>query len=191
MTRLLVLAVGAALLGLLAWQVASALAEPLVLDESRPAIVQQRRSDGLLLTLALVSAQAGPNVVRVQVAGRNGGAVPVERLTLYPTMPGHDMLLLSPTVETERTPTGDFRAETAAFEMFGTWDITVEAAGPAGTETTTFQVQIAPSKPQVVLFAGVPLALLGLGLAAVIVVWRRSTGRPGQPAAAERVGAGA
>jgi len=167
----------AALTGLLLWQAGTALAESLALDEAHPAYVLQQQADGRAITLKVASPQSGPNILRVRI--EDGGAIDpaVQQVVLYPNMPGHEMLLLAGSVTAERTPEGEFRADTGVFEMFGTWDLVVEVQRSTGAPATaSFAFQLAPSRPQMALFAGVPLTLLVLGLVAVIVMWRKSVG---------------
>lgn len=178
----LVWGAAAALTGLFLWQAGTALADPVLLDETHPAYVLQQRMDGSTVTLKVASAQAGPNILRVRVE-QNGRPDPtVQQVALYPTMPGHEMLLLAGAIPTERMPDGEFRADTGTFEMFGTWDLVVGAQrAPESTATATFALQLAPTRPQIALFAGVPLTLLVLGLATLIVMWRRSLGTQDNP----------
>ncbi|MSQ10907.1 MAG: hypothetical protein EXR52_07905 [Dehalococcoidia bacterium] len=178
MRRWLTWSAAAALTALFVWQAGTALAEPSLIDEAHPAYVLQERAGASTVTLKVGSPQSGANVLRVRV--ETGGAIDptVDQVRLYPNMPGHDMLLLAASVPTTRTAEGEFRADTGVFEMFGTWDLVVEMNSGVTQRTAAFHFPLAPSRPQIALFAGVPLTLLALGLIAVIVMWRQSAGAP-------------
>lgn len=178
MRRWLTWSAAAALTTLFVWQAGTALAEPSLIDEAHPAYVLQERTGASTVTLKVGSPQSGANVIRVRVETDGAIDPTVKQVTLFPNMPGHDMLLLAASVPTTQTSEGEFRADTGVFEMFGSWDLVVDVDHGVAQRTATFHFPLAPSRPQIALFAGLPLTLLALGLIAVIVMWRRSAGAP-------------
>jgi len=180
----LIWGVGMLLAGILAWQVVSAAFVAPVLDEERPAIAVQQTAGDLTVTLRIVSAESGPNVLLAAIDGPDGRpAGAVTAVTLFPEMPGHDMAIALRAVPMERTGDGRFRAETPALDMFGVWNLSLAVVRPAGETTVSFQAQLAPTRPQVVLFAGLPLLALAVAMAGVLLLWRRGAfaAAPGSP----------
>lgn len=137
------------------------------------------------LVLEVASGETGPNVLRVVALDSTGRPLPgVQQVTVFPEMIGHEMGAVSTAIQTSAAPDGrGYRAETNAFEMFGTWSLTVTASGPDIERTTRFQVQIAPTRPQLVLFAGIPLGILTAALLTLLLMWRRVSAAPAQQVA--------
>ncbi|GEM_PF-4766169 len=159
---------------LLLWQVSEAVGGSAPLDETHPALAAADPMPGGQVVLRLASAEAGHNIVLVRIEDAHGSPMPgVTKVTVFPEMLGHDMGTVTAAFETTRTGPGEFRADTNALEMFGTWVLRVAQYGDFGERINTFTLQLAPTRQQIVLFAGAPLTVLAAAIVALVIVSRR------------------